>query len=258
MKYTIVIILGLIICCTNSELFRLKEQHLLICDPYIAELENKSRYIKLSGIIGNKIEAKYLATEQIHKYVIDDLILEINFYHRLISNQIPQDAITKDQLRKIKETKFGVIELILKSDESKSIQELSKYGILESIRIDEFENKRALTQDRTAIRNIPKKLVNIGANLFEQVEERKVLTLTMDKISNDAIIERLYTNNEVLYKYLNEGDIIEIQSTDIKKEIERSYILVDSFGDDLDNNSWCGMGPKNKRFECIYINNHDL
>jgi hypothetical protein len=57
---------------------------------------------------------------------------------------------------------------------------------------------------------------------------------------------------------MKDGDILHFQYGESSKNVIRSYILVDSKSSDLENKVWCGAGPRERSFECIYIKNHNL
>jgi len=259
MKYILIILSLIFLGCSSNSVSNLEVKNLLICDPYISELKNQSRYIKINGIKGNRIESKYLITEQRHIFNVNDTILEINFYHRLIEDQILEEPKIKNQVKELRQVKFGLIEIILKSKKSNNTIDKAKlYKLIESIKIKEFENHNVVLTNREKIKNIPRDLLALGAIKFEKSKERKALTISIQQDSKEEIIQKLYSNIEILYKHLDDNDIIEFQSKDLKEEIVRTYILVNSFGKDLDTSAWCGMGSKIKRFECMYIKNHDL
>lgn len=260
MRKLIIVILALVyVGCSDNNVGNCTPNELLLCDSYLAELENKSRYIKVKGIKGNRIESKYLPTEQIHKFECNNQIIQLKFYHSLIVDQIENETIVENQLRKLHEVKFGIVQIDIYPQTSLLPRDPSKQReLIHTIEIEEFENSQVLLLDREPIHSIPVPLLEIGALNFEKSINRKVLTISTPNDSLEQIIEKLYSNIELLYKYLKNGDIIDFLSTDSENDVVRSYILVDSFGEDTDMTDWCGVGPKIKRFECIYIKNNDL
>lgn len=258
MKQILVVAALVLVGCLSNATGKDEENNLLICDPYLAELENQSRYIKIDGIKGTRIESKYLTTEQRHIFDLNDLLLELNFHHKLIEDQRLNGLKVKNQNKEIRQVKFGEVEIILKPKKGSNTIDVSKqYELIKSINIKEFENQSVDLTNVEELKSIPDNLLEMGATRLERSNDRLILTLSVQLDSEKEILPMLYSNIETIYKHLKDNDLINFQSKDLKEGIVRSYVLVNSFGNDIDSNIWCGMGPKTNSFECIYIKNHN-
>ena len=241
------------ICCDSNDL--------IISDINLAQFENKSRFVCIKGIEGNKIESNYLYTEQIHKFLNenDNRVIEIKFFHNLIKEDLPITENDTIHTRKVIELEFGVLEILIsRSRKNENNNQITATDLLERIKINKVSNSNVCFKSTDHIYSVPKKLKDICATNFKGNGLKKILTIQIVDSSTRNMIDIMYSNRDEIYTYMDDGDIIQFQYGESTKNIIRSFILVDSKSSDLEDKGWCGMGPREQSFDCIYINNQDL
>ncbi len=255
-KFLVIVYITSLLSCQQINSICCDSNDLIISDFYLAEYDNKSRFVCIKGIEGDKIESKYLYTQQIHKFLNNNTIVEINFYHNLIREILP---IAEIPTRKVIELEFGVLEILIYSSiKNENINQIIAKDILGGIMIKQVSNTNVCYIDTDQIYSVPKKLGYICATSFKGNGLKKILTIQIEDSSTRNMFDIMYSNRNDIYTYMDDGDIIQFQYGKSTKNIIRSFILIDSKSSDLEYKGWCGMGPRERSFDCIYINNHDL
>lgn len=234
-------------CCNHS--------NIVISDVYLVEYENKSRYICIEGIPGENKVSKYLSGSQIHEYEYAEHLIKINFQHNIIDEdyiEIDTNALRTEIFE------FGILQIGASNQNgTKKVNEKIKKAV-ENISINYFKNRDLCYGKEELVNPIPNELINIGATKLTKTNKRNILTLKLSRNDNMTIIETLFSNKDIFYKYMKDKDLIRFESMGNSQNILRTYILTDSKGIVKYPNEWCGMGPIEERFECIYVNNNEL
>lgn len=256
MKYLIIIciILNLNSCQTAKDNC-CGENDIIISDIYSIEYDKKSRFISVDRLPGQHIQSKYIYAIQHHTYKYEGNIIEIVFYHDIINDN---DYLDTNAIRKI-DVDFGIIQIGIKNDESRKESITSDIiDAINNIRVSHYNNVDICYQNSKTENLIPRELENIGVINYERTTKRKIITVKLVNNSIHSMIDILYGNTELIYKYLDDKDLVRFEANGSSNIILRSFILTNSIGYGRDPNEWCGMGPKIKGFDCIYINNYDL
>jgi len=234
-------------CCNHS--------NIVINDVYLVEYENKSRYICIEGIPGESRVSKYLSISQIHEYEYAEHLIKIDFQHNIIDEdyiEIDTNALRTEIFE------FGILQIGASTQKGKKKVNEKIKKVIKNISINYYKNRDLCYGNEELVNPIPIGLINIGATKFTKTNNRKILTIKLSRNDNKTIIETLFSNKDMFYKYMKDKDLIRFESMGNSQNILRTYILTDSKGIVKYANEWCGVGPIEERFECIYVNNNEL
>ena len=251
--FNIIFFINLISCQVENDLCCIKS-NVIISDVYSVEYENKSRFICIKGIPGISKSSKYLVVSQIHEYEYMEHIITVDFQHNIVDDNM---IIDTNAIRTEK-SKFGLLQInaFSKNGKYESTYEVKK--AVENIKVNYFEGVDVCYGVEDSINIISNELTSIGATKFTKSNNRKTLTIKLPNNDSKTMIAILFENIDLIYKHLKDKDLIKFEASGTSYDILRSYVLTDSKGFKKYPDEWCGMGPIEKRFECIYVKNNDL
>ena len=248
--FKIILLIHLISCQVEND-FCCHKSDIIISDVYSVEYENKSRFLCIEGIPGISKTSKYLLISQIHEYEYMEHIITVDFQHYIADHNM---LIDTNAIRTLK-SEFGLLQInaISEKDGHQGTDEIMK--AIENIKFKYFEGVDICYGKDEPIDMISNELTNIGVTRFTKSDNRKTLTIKLPYNDEEIMIATLYENIDLFYKHLKDKDLIKFEASGTSQEILRSYILTDSKGIMKNPGEWCGNVPREKKFECIYVNN---
>jgi hypothetical protein len=254
MKNVTFLILFFLIGCQNSTKKCCNSNDIVISDIYYIDNNKESSFVCLNGIEGEEIEAMYLSTEQVHRYKIGNIILQINYYHDLISD----DLIEQDSTSIISKTldlSFGkIIVSTYCINQNQNFDSIRLKSIVSKIQYTEYRESKICFDCKEEFSKVPDDFIEIGATKLSDCTSRKELRIQVINSSEENQIDILYDNYELFKKYFKDGDLITFYIQESEIVDLRTYIIVKSKIEDYIDDGFCGMGPKTFGYECIYVN----
>lgn len=218
---------------------------------YSVENLNLSRFICISGIDGEKINSKYVYTQQFHIYESEKFRTQIEYIHHLVE----EDWIIANRPNAInKSIDFSFGKLFIQVEHMDTISTGDTAALvrtINAIKIEEKSQQDICFSARTQKLKTPQSLVEIGAYDYYSNKNRKTLLIQVDDPIENNLIAILFQNRDTLKSHLKNGDLIRFTLKNEEHPALRTYLIIDSkFEEDQ---GWCGMGPQNFSFETIYL-----
>lgn len=237
-------------CSIDSECCEPKG--LVIADVYSVDNLNLSRFICLSGIDGEKINSKYVYTQQFHIYESEKFRTQIEYTHNLTAEDLSNRNNKPNSLSKSIDFSFGKLFIQVELMDTLNMGDTAALiRTINAIKIEEKSQQDICFSARTQKLKTPQILVEIGAYDFYSNKNRKTLLIQVDDPLENNLIAILFQNRDTLKSHLKNGDLIRFTLKNEEHPALRTYLIIDSELEE--DQGWCGMGPQNYSFETIYL-----